>query len=450
MHNKKYQIFISSTYEDLKEEREEVIKTILKSYNIPIGMEMFNAEDEEQWEIIKRTIDSSDYYILILGLRYGSITSDGISFTQKEYEYALEKGIPILAFILNENVSLPKNKRDDDLTKINNFRNIVLKNSKMSDFWKDKNELSKNISLALMNQINQKPAIGWIRGNQQINCMKPNCFNTNESRNIIIRKFKPDMYFPLEFSLMNLISNIELNQISSNKRACETNVFPFIETEKIEYTPNYGYKFNGKNMLTIHSNYNFPEGKEARTFILAINPKERPKIGNPMFFFAYGNRKTHECGDGINNHDKSFGLMWGEPAPRCGVPKDFKGLGIRVFFYCEHCEEDRTSDNCDTKVLANIENLNHWYILAVSYDGDIIEFYMDGKLIHRQEYDISTSRTSYLNIGGFVHHDEDGAIVARDAKYSMNGYIREFMMFRKVLNEQEIFQLTTNIKQLIS
>lgn len=166
MKSKKYQVFISSTYSDLKEEREGVIKAILEMYHIPIGMEMFSAEDEDQWEIIRRTIEVSDYYILILGLRYGSKTSEGISFTQKEYEYALEQKIPILAFVMNETVSLPKDKRDDNLTEINVFRNTVLKNSKMAQFWENKDGLIKNVSISLMKQIMQKPGIGWVRGDK--------------------------------------------------------------------------------------------------------------------------------------------------------------------------------------------------------------------------------------------------------------------------------------------
>lgn len=60
---------------------------------------MFNAGDEEQWEVIKKTIDVSDYYVLIFGHRYGSLTNEGISYTEKEYWYAKEKGIPIHIFI---------------------------------------------------------------------------------------------------------------------------------------------------------------------------------------------------------------------------------------------------------------------------------------------------------------------------------------------------------------
>lgn len=164
MKSTKYQVFLSSTYSDLADERESIIKAILEMYHIPIGMEMFSAEDEDQWEIIRRTIEVSDYYVLVLGLRYGSKTSEGISFTQKEYEYALEKNIPILAFVMKDTVSLSKDKRDDDLSEINAFRELVLTNSKMAQFWETKDQLIKSVSISLMKQIMQKPGIGWIRG----------------------------------------------------------------------------------------------------------------------------------------------------------------------------------------------------------------------------------------------------------------------------------------------
>jgi hypothetical protein len=169
MYEKKYQFFISSTYKDLVDEREAVIKAILELYHIPIGMEMFSAEDEDQWEIIKRTIDSSDYYILILGLRYGSQIKDlGKSFTQREYEYALEKGLPVLAFVMDENVALSAKNRDDDLTAIKAFRSTVLGNQRMSmPSWKTKDELAKGVTISIVKQISRKPGIGWVRSNNQ-------------------------------------------------------------------------------------------------------------------------------------------------------------------------------------------------------------------------------------------------------------------------------------------
>ena len=86
MSEKRYQVFVSSTFTDLKEEREAVFNSLMKINCIPAGMETFPAFDEQQLEYIKRVIDDSDYYILIIGGRYGSVTDDGLSFTEKEYD----------------------------------------------------------------------------------------------------------------------------------------------------------------------------------------------------------------------------------------------------------------------------------------------------------------------------------------------------------------------------
>ncbi len=97
---RKYQVFISSTYTDLRAEREQVLRGLLETDCIPIGMELFPPTDEAQWQYIKRVINQCDYYLLILAGRYGSIDPDtGLSYTEKEYMYAEALGKPILAFL---------------------------------------------------------------------------------------------------------------------------------------------------------------------------------------------------------------------------------------------------------------------------------------------------------------------------------------------------------------
>src|SRR5258708_16215933 len=98
----KYQIFVSSTFEDLKLEREQVIKAILEMGHLPVGMEMFSAADEEQWKIIAKQIDECDYYVVLCAHRYGSTDpSTGFSFTEKEYDYAVKIGVPVLVFVID-------------------------------------------------------------------------------------------------------------------------------------------------------------------------------------------------------------------------------------------------------------------------------------------------------------------------------------------------------------
>ena len=110
--DKRYQVFVSSTFEDLQEERKTVIQILLENDCIPCGMELFPASNEEQWSFIKSVIDDCDYYLLIIGGRYGSTNKDGISYTQMEYEYARSKNKPIIAFIHKNPNELPKSKTE--------------------------------------------------------------------------------------------------------------------------------------------------------------------------------------------------------------------------------------------------------------------------------------------------------------------------------------------------
>jgi hypothetical protein len=159
----KYQVFISSTYEDLKQEREIVIKAVLEMGHIPIGMEMFSAADEEQWRIIARHIDESDYYCVLVAHRYGSVT-EGISYTRKEYQYAIDQGIPALGFLVDDTVSWPPemiDKNASDVEALTDFKNLV--KTKPISRWKGADDLYGKVSIALMKEMTANPRDGWVR-----------------------------------------------------------------------------------------------------------------------------------------------------------------------------------------------------------------------------------------------------------------------------------------------
>src|ERR1044072_2916213 len=110
--NKKLQVFISSTYMDLQEERQGAVEAILRAGHIPAGMELFAAGDKSQLAVIQRWIDESDVYLLILGGRYGNIESESQkSYVQLEYEYASARGKPIFAVVIDEAYLKKKVKR---------------------------------------------------------------------------------------------------------------------------------------------------------------------------------------------------------------------------------------------------------------------------------------------------------------------------------------------------
>lgn len=168
-HNKKYQIFISSTYKDLVAARQKVVEAILRVNHFPIGMEMFSAADEEQWEIIKRTIDCSDYYVLIIGHRYGSQLPDNVSYTEKEYDYAKSKGIPVMAFVRRRQVPTIPDEREIDSDKIQRLDSFISKaQGNMCDFWSNVDELAALVTQALWKMMDQKPRTGWIRADRTV------------------------------------------------------------------------------------------------------------------------------------------------------------------------------------------------------------------------------------------------------------------------------------------
>lgn len=163
---KRYQVFISSTYQDLQEERQLIYHTLMDLDCIPVGMEVFPAIDDDQFNYIKQIIDDSDYYLLIIGGRYGSCDKDGISYTEKEFDYAISKKIPVLSFIHNspENITLGKSEHDKDgIDKLEKFKAKVT-TSRLVRHWNTKEQLPGLVATSLPKTIKMYPAIGWVRG----------------------------------------------------------------------------------------------------------------------------------------------------------------------------------------------------------------------------------------------------------------------------------------------
>lgn len=163
---KKFQVFVSSTYEDLVEERQDTLKSILDLGHIPSGMEGFFAADEDQFEYIKKIIDECDYYVLIIAGRYGSVDEMGLSYTEKEYDYAVSKGVTVLAFVHNDVGSLPAVKVDREphtLERLQAFKKKVTQRRLVS-FWKDREQLKANIIISLSKAMTDAPGTGWARG----------------------------------------------------------------------------------------------------------------------------------------------------------------------------------------------------------------------------------------------------------------------------------------------
>lgn len=237
---KKYSFFISSTYEDLKEERDAIIHTVLTLGQFPVGMEMFSAINMDQWNIIKKSIDSCDYYILIIGNKYGSIDKDsGLSYTEKEFDYAISQGIPVLAFIVDDDISLPISKVEQDAEKVIGLRKFKdkVKNSRLYvSFWNNKDKLEAIVSQSISKSILNSDRPGWIRCTTNTDVLNGNNENSVLFQHNNVRK--PNLWVEVKDGISN--TNLEINEKTINYI-----VAPVVTSDIINgitYKGNFGQK----------------------------------------------------------------------------------------------------------------------------------------------------------------------------------------------------------------
>lgn len=239
--NKKYTVFISSTYEDLKKERNSVLNGIMQLQDfIPVGMEYFPAEDSNQMDVIKSLIDQCDLYIVIIGDSYGSIDSNtGKSYTELEFDYALEKGIKILGFI-------KKSNHDDK-----NLKKFISKieYSRMCKQWNDEKDLQVNViaSLSVFARKYVNELVGWIRSDDD-NLKK---INQNEIDNLNSKILKLQDELQKEKSLNS--NKEEFEQLEFENYEIEIKFKKYSDSNVEHFTSNLKdvFKFISRGMIAV-------------------------------------------------------------------------------------------------------------------------------------------------------------------------------------------------------
>jgi hypothetical protein len=163
--DKRYQVFVSSTYEDLHDERREVMQALLALDCIPTGMELFPAADDDSWTHIHRFIAQCDYYVVIVGGRYGSTGPSGKSYTEMEYDYAVAAGLPVLAFLHKDPGTIPANKTeasDEGKAALAAFRKKI-GDARHVNYWESSDGLAAKVAYGMVSLMRNKPRVGWVR-----------------------------------------------------------------------------------------------------------------------------------------------------------------------------------------------------------------------------------------------------------------------------------------------
>ena len=175
MREKKLQVFVSSTYTDMIEERQAAVEAILVAGHIPAGMELFAAGDQTQLEVIRRWIDESDVFLLLLGGRYGSVDpQSGKSYVHLEYEHAISSSKPLFAVVIDSGALEDKVKRlgkvaieTENAQGLRDFQAQVL--TRIVRFWREPRDIKLAILEALSDYGRRDDLIGWTRPKEEVN-----------------------------------------------------------------------------------------------------------------------------------------------------------------------------------------------------------------------------------------------------------------------------------------
>lgn len=164
-----YKVFVSSTYEDLQPERNEVFDSLLKCGCFPVGMEHFPGSNSRSLDLIKKYIDQCDYYLIVSAGKYGSLVpNEKISYTEWEYNYATERNIPCLTFLHQNLDNLIGSKLDKQHRKqLDAFRGRLTKAGREVKFYETADELGKKVLHAFQSESQHSPAIGWVRARRE-------------------------------------------------------------------------------------------------------------------------------------------------------------------------------------------------------------------------------------------------------------------------------------------
>lgn len=148
-------IFISSTFKDLRAERDAAKEVLLQSELVPWGMELFVSQPSDPLDVCLEQVQLSDGVVLIVGLKAGSIIPDsaGMTYTGAEIDLAQNLGRPVFAFFKTEG-GVPVNKEEPGSAlhqALEDFKRRVNGGKIMPAYFESIDELKTKLLLAVTN-----------------------------------------------------------------------------------------------------------------------------------------------------------------------------------------------------------------------------------------------------------------------------------------------------------
>ena len=235
--SKKYFVYISSSLDDVKAERRELVRIVTELGAIPVTTDAFDVSSEEDRKIIHKLIEECDYFLNLTAYRGGGAIgkSFGLEF---EYSCAVKAGIPVFALIIGEKARWKASKKE----KTNAAQKAVTAFKKkleghVHDTWINLTDLRQKAMSLLNREMNLAPRRGWVPATEAVEPSVANelcrLLRENETLRYQLRMYGPDAVKSVHDEIKHYLKVMAANKISLS--------FYYVDGENWENTRVFHY-----------------------------------------------------------------------------------------------------------------------------------------------------------------------------------------------------------------
>ena len=166
--SKKYLVYVSSSMEDLRAERRELIRVISELGAVPITMDTFDINRDEDRRLIHKAIEDSDYFVNLTAWKCGEAVGKSFSL-EVEYSYAIKTRVPVLALIIGDKArwkDTKKEKKAEAKKSLEAFKQRLKGHT--HDTWINLSDLRQKALSLISREMNLKPRCGWVPGTEAV------------------------------------------------------------------------------------------------------------------------------------------------------------------------------------------------------------------------------------------------------------------------------------------
>jgi len=234
---KKYLVFISSTQEDLKAERQELVRIVAEMGAVPVTMDAFDIKQEDDRRLIHKAIEDCDYFLNLTAHKGGGLVGKA-SALELEYAYAVKAGIPVLALVISDKARWKDSKKEKEAPAKKALEAFKKKlENQTHDTWTNVGDLRLKAMTLLSREMNLNPRRGWVPANEAVEPCIANelcrLIQENESLRRTIKMEGPDMVKKIREQLREVLKVLAVNRISLS--------FYYIDGENWENTQKFRY-----------------------------------------------------------------------------------------------------------------------------------------------------------------------------------------------------------------